>query len=251
MNGRKPSARKAATPANGRKNGLRSAIKEPIVAAAAELFRERGFASTSMQDIADAVGLSRPALYYHFSNKDEILESLVEEITLKTARDTARLAEGEGDPADILRRMVRAYALWILQRPQHFTVLQRDERSLPERVRALQEQGKRELLDAFTRLLRAGAERGRFRQVDASLTALSIFGMCNWTTQWFKPGGRMSEAGAADAIADLATAMVVRPPSTEAGDPGDALSWLAILKDDIAQLERRLAGPGADRQTTD
>ena len=158
MNARRPPAKGA--PADGRKNGSKSRVKEPIVAAAAELFRERGFASTSMQDIADAVGLSRPALYYHFGNKDEILESLVEEITLKTARDTARLAEGGGDPAETLRRMVRAYALWILRHPQHFTVLQRDERSLPDRVRTVQEQGKRELLDAFTRLLRAGSRRG-------------------------------------------------------------------------------------------
>lgn len=246
MSTRPSPAGKAATPSGGRKAGLKGAIREPIVAAAAELFRERGFASTSMQDIADAVGLSRPALYYHFSNKDEILESLVEEITLKTARDTARLAEGGGEPADTLRRMVRVYALWILQRPQHFAVLQRDENNLPAHVRAVQDQGKRELLRAFARLLRAGADAGRFRQVDPSIAALSIFGMCNWTTQWFKPGGRMSETAAADAIADLAAAMVVRPPAAGGDDPGDAAAWLAVLKDDIAQLERHL--PKSDPQ---
>ena len=198
-----------------------------------------------MQDIADAVGLSRPALYYHFTNKDEILASLVEEITLRTARDAARIAESGGDPVEILGRTVRAYALWILQRPQHFAVLQRDENNLPDKVRTMQEQGKRELLDAFVRLLRAGAEAGRFRQIDPSLTAFSIFGMCNWTTQWFKPGGRLGETAAADAIADRALAMVLRPPSSEPERPGDLRAWLRILKDDIAQIERRLPSPGS------
>ena len=216
-------------------------MKEPIVSAAAELFRERGFASTSMQDIADAVGLSRPALYYHFRSKDDILASLVEEITLKTARETARLADAvDVEVGEVLVRMVRAYALWILRHPQHFAVLQRDERNLPEAVQARQAQGKRELLDAFTRLLRRGMDAGRFRQVDPTLAALSIFGMCNWTVQWFRPGGRLSEEDAATGIADLAVAMV-RRPLDDAARPHDALSWLAILKDDVAHLEHRLA----------
>jgi AcrR family transcriptional regulator len=232
--------RQAGAPANGRKNGLKGAVRESIVASAAELFRERGFASTSMQDIADAVGLSRPALYYHFTNKDEILASLVEDITLKTARDTARLAEGGGDPVETLRRVVRAHALWILRHPQHFAVLQRDENNLPAAVRVVQNQGKRELLDAFVQLLRIGTRAGRFRQTDPSLTALSIFGMCNWTTQWFRPGGRLGEEAAADAIADLALAMVLRPASSEPGRPDDPRAWLSVLKDDLAQLERSL-----------
>jgi AcrR family transcriptional regulator len=234
--------------AQARKPSVRGAVREPIIAAAAALFRERGFAGTSMQDIADAIGLSRPALYYHFKNKDEILASLVEEITLHAMRETSRIAAAsEAGPAETLRAMVRAHALWILSHASHFAVLSRDEHHLPARVQAVQQKGKRELLDTFGKLIRDGAASGHFRAVDAAVTALSIFGMCNWTVAWFKPGGRLSEEQVAEAIANLAVAMVQRP-ATGAAVAGDPLAWLAVLKDDVAQLEQRLRSPDNKRR---
>lgn len=220
------------------KNGA----KELIVAAAAALFRERGFAATSMQEIADAVGLTRPALYYHFRNKEEILESLVEEITLKSIRKTLLLnAEPSADPAQTLRTVVTAYALWILRHPQHFAVLSRDEQDLPQQARELQRRGRRELLETFSRVIRTGVDTGRFRVVNPTVTTLSIFGMCNWTVQWFKPEGQLSEEQVANEIADLAVAMVQRPASAQEIDGADARSWLSVLKDDISHLERSLS----------
>lgn len=230
-------ARTGAAPKNG--------AKELIIAAAAALFQERGFAATSMQEIADAVGLTRPALYYHFRNKEEILESLVEEITLKSIRKTLLLnTESSADPVQTLRTVVTAYALWILRHPQHFAVLSRDERDLPQQARELQQQGRRELLEAFSRIIRAGVDAGRFRAVNPTVTTLSIFGMCNWTVQWFKPGGRLSEEQVANEIADLAVAMVQRPVSAQETCATDARSWLSVLKDDLSHLERSLLKEG-------
>ncbi|MBV9529232.1 TetR/AcrR family transcriptional regulator [Sphingomonas sp.] len=216
-------------------------MKEPIVAAAAALFRERGFAATSMQEIADAVGLTRPALYYHFRNKEEILESLVEEITLKSIRKTLLIdAAHSTDPGEKLRTIVTAYALWILRHPQHFAVLSRDEQDLPQRARDIQRQGRRELLQAFSHVIRAGIDAGRFRVVDPTVTTLSIFGMCNWTIQWFKPEGRLSEEQVAKDIADLAVSMIQRPLLSKEATHDDVRSWLAVLKDDISHLEHSL-----------
>lgn len=241
---RKRQAPEGAVRAGGTRSGAgKTGAKEPIVTAAAALFRERGFAATSMQEIADAVGLTRPALYYHFRNKEEILASLVEEVTLKSIRSALQLnAEPSADPSRILRTIVTTYALWILRHPQHFAVLSRDEHELPQQARDLQRKGRRELLDAFSRVLRSGIDSGRFRAVNPTVATLSIFGMCNWTVQWFKPGGRLTEEQAANDIADFAVAMVERPVAARSADGADAQSWLAVLKDDIAHLERALKG---------
>jgi len=221
-------------------SNARNEITETILAAAAALFRARGYASTSMQEIADAVGLSRPALYYHFKNKEELLGSLVEEITVRTQREAARIAGSAigTDHAETLRSMVRAQALWILRHPQHFAVVQRDEASLPEHLRAIQDGAKRSLLDSFRTLIAAGTQAGRFRQIEPTVAALCMFGMCNATIQWFRPGGRLSEEQAADAIADLAVAMVSRTAAP--GDAGDPRAWLRLLQDDLAHLGRSI-----------
>lgn len=219
---------------------IRTEITDAILSAAAELFRMQGYASTSMQEIADAVGLSRPALYYHFKNKEELLGSLVEEITVRTQREAARIAASAGgsNHSETLKVMVRAQALWILRHPQHFAVVQRDESSLPEHLRAIQDTAKRDLLDSFRQVIATGMKAGQFRQVEPTIVALCIFGMCNSTVQWFTPGNRLSEEQVADVIADLATAMVSRTASPT--DGSDPRAWLRVLQDDLAHLGRSL-----------
>lgn len=220
-----------------------TAIREPILAAAVELFRAHGFAGTSMQDIATAAGLSRPALYYHFKNKEEILRSLVEDVTVRTQREATRIASlATADHAQTLRAVVHSHAISLLRHPQHFAVVQRDERHLPERVRVLQEKAKRELFDTFTRLIRSGVADGVFRDCDPVITAFCIFGMCAWVVEWFKPNGKMSADKVADIITDNALWMLRR--NGGAGD-SDPASWLAVIKDDIAHLERLITKPGA------
>lgn len=230
----------------------RSEITDTILAAAAELFRVQGYASTSMQEIAAAVGLSRPALYYHFKNKEELLGSLVEEVTVRTQREAARIvASAAGsNHAETLRSMARAQALWILRHPQHFAVVQRDESSLPEHLRAIQDAAKRDLLDSFRKLIAAGTAVGQFRQVEPTIVALCIFGMCNSTIQWFRPGGRLSEEQVADVIADMATAMVARVAAPD--DGADPQAWLRMVQDDLAHLGRSLSamvGPPTQQRT--
>ena len=220
---------------------VRPEITDAILSAAAELFRVQGYASTSMQEIADAVGLSRPALYYHFKNKEELLGSLVEDVTVRTQREAARIAEAASgsNHAATLGTMMRAQALWILRHPQHFAVVQRDEASLPGHLRAIQDTAKRDLLDRFRSVIAAGVEAGQFRQVEPTIAALCMFGMCNSTIQWFRPGGRLTQEQVADVIADLATAMVARPASPDGGTGPQA--WLRVLHDDLQHLGRSLA----------
>lgn len=220
----------------------RLGAREPIVAGAARLFRERGFADTSMQDIAAAVGLSRPAVYHHFENKQEILAALVEEVTLHSARETERIAaSGAGsDPRELLKNVVRAHASAILHKPELFAVLLREERNLPAKIRDLQRSGKRALLDRFAGILQAGVDAGVFRAVDPAFTALCIFGMCNWTIEWFRPNGLVGQEQAAETIAELCLAMVQRPAQASKEQPADPQAWLAILRDDIAHLEHAM-----------
>jgi AcrR family transcriptional regulator len=85
-----------------------SARREEILAIAAELFAEKGFATTTVREIADTAGILSGSLYHHFDSKesmvDEILRTFLDEIL---ARYRAAVAEGD-DPAKILRELVRA-----------------------------------------------------------------------------------------------------------------------------------------------
>lgn len=127
-----------------------------------------------MHEIAEAAGLSRPALHYHFKNKEEPLGNLVEDVTVRVQREATRIVEAAGgsNHRETLATMMRAQALWILRHPQHFAVVQRDEASLPDHLGAIQDTAKRDLLDRFRQVIATGTQAGQFRQVGPTMCRL-------------------------------------------------------------------------------
>src|SRR5262249_52798185 len=90
-------------------------LRRIMLDAAAKLFAERGFAGTNLQDIADALGISRPSLYYYFSNKEKILASLVEEVTVFSQQQSTRIAAAtDANPGETLRLMTASHAKSLL-----------------------------------------------------------------------------------------------------------------------------------------
>lgn len=221
----------------GAGNGKKEALRRTALEIAAGLFAERGYAGTSLQDIADALGVSRPALYYYFSSKEEILASLVEEVTVFSLQQSERVtAKADADPGETLRVMVRNHANWLLTHAVQFRVVDRSESELPAATRKVHNAAKRAILEGFSGVIARGIEIGHFRPIDPRIAAFSILGMCSWTAWWFKPEGRQTAAEIADAIADMAIHSVRREDARrpKAAEMGAALQ---ILRDDINYLE--------------
>ena len=84
----KPGNGRVALPADD--NGSGAGVRRDLLAAevldkAAALFATRGFAATSLKDVADAVGLQRSSIYYYYPNKDALLKELIQGVTLPVA----------------------------------------------------------------------------------------------------------------------------------------------------------------------
>lgn len=226
--------------AKRRPKDRRELLRAAALEAAARLFAEKGFRGTNLQDIAAELGVSRPALYYYFKSKDDILNSLVEEVTVFSGQQAITLAmNSNASPGEILQQMAFSHAKWLLDRPTEFRVVDRTEGDLPPSVRLKHEQAKRVLLDNFTRVIERGIENGSFRSIEPRIAAFSIIAMCSWTAWWFKPTGRLSTEQVAQAIADFALHGVRRSESKNSRklDLQDALN---LLRDDVNQFERLL-----------
>src|SRR5580704_13800655 len=95
----------------GRAGLRRRLVEREILERAAELFAERGFAGTTVQDIADALGMSRPALYYYVKSKDVLLEQLVENLSINDAKVLEEIRRRRtGDPVEKLHAMAQHLA---------------------------------------------------------------------------------------------------------------------------------------------
>src|SRR5436190_23239869 len=229
------SAKPAARRAMGRSK--KEALRLSVLEAAAKLFAQRGFGGTNLQDIADALGISRPALYYYFKSKEEILASLVDEVTVFSGHQATELAaKADFNPSETLRQMAFNHAKWLLEHTVEFRVVDRTENDLPAATRRTHDKAKRALLDNFIRTIERGIELGHFRPVDATVAAFSIIGMCSWTAWWFIPEGRPLDE-IAKSIADFAVAGLRQGDNVLPREFG-AEEALRRVKDDLAHLER-------------
>jgi AcrR family transcriptional regulator len=91
----------------------REASKEQLVQIAAELFAERGVEATSLADIAEAAGMTTPALYHYFRNRRELVAEAMQYATWATVDNVRQASKVEGDAADRLRTFLDEHVAFL------------------------------------------------------------------------------------------------------------------------------------------
>lgn len=170
---------------------------------AAELFAARGFEATSAADIAADGGFSKALIYHYFESKEAILQDLLEaHIDALLAAAEASLREGD-DPRTRMRAFVRAHMrIYATSRAKHLLLIN-ELNSLPARGRAaiVAKQGRLVGLasDLFAEIAPTLKSQSELRFP----TAMSFYGMINWTCVWYRPDGALTPNAFADLACDL------------------------------------------------
>ena len=222
-----------------RKTSKINIVPQAILEAASSLFIKRGYEGTTMQDIAQELDISRSSLYYYFKNKEEILVSLTEGLTVAAQQLASQVVEQGKAPEEALRELVHQHAKLILYRPVQFRVVDQAEGSLPEKQRKIAESARRILLLRFSEVIQRGIDVGRFRLVNAKVAAFSIIGMCNWTAWWFKADGAKTAEEIAEMLADFSLASLERAEVKKVENAG-VDETLRILEENLSQLKEVL-----------
>ena len=215
-------------------------MENEVLEHATRLFAERGFAGTSLQDVANSMGLKRPALYYYFKSKDDLLDRLVTETATSPARDIQAIAEqSDLSPAERLHAIVRQNVRWVLSHTDQFLLLLKSESQLSQASAKKFNASGRQLIDTVTAVIEEGIEAGQFRPLNARVAALGVFGTSNWAAWWYQPDGPDSIDSIAAQLADLALASVQRAERTSETvvSPRTAIT---LLRQDLDRLEQAL-----------
>lgn len=219
-----------------RQTTRRELVESEIQEHAARLFAERGFAGTSLQDIADSVGITRQALYYYVKSKEEVLAKLVTDLTSSSVTRTRELrADPNLSHAERLRRIAHLTVTNRAHDRTRFQLLDRSASALPDDIAAAFLEGRRDALAELRGIIDDGIAAGEFRPVDSRVAALSVLGMCNWVAWWYEPGPDHPVEPIAEQMADSAVAMLRAAPA--GNDPAAAL---ATARAGLDQLERLL-----------
>jgi len=186
-----------------------------IVNEATTLFATRGYERTSLNAIAKSIGISAPALYYHFDSKDEILFASLEATLLDLcAMSTEAVAATDGSPAACLRAFVRAHVFHDVGNVDIMTMLNAGLYNVDNLIEGLPTTKRRrltvlqrEFLDRLRDILRAGQEKKSFRVDDITATAFAIIGIVDFAVYWFRAEGKLTVEQLADQYGDLALRM--------------------------------------------
>src|SRR3990172_2326885 len=177
--------------------------REDILDAAAQIFSQKGYHGTSMQDIALAVNLQKASLYHHVSSKQEILLELLNRgLDLLIEKVSAAL-EQPASPEEKLRRAMRIYLQTLAEYQDLAAVLLLEHRSLEPEFHNRHTPRRDRFERIWRDLIVEGQESGIFACAHPSLTARALLGVMNWTVTWYHPGGALSSNEIAEDFANL------------------------------------------------
>jgi TetR/AcrR family transcriptional regulator, cholesterol catabolism regulator len=180
--------------------------------AAARLFRDQGYAGTSLRDIARAAGMLPGSLHYRYATKEDILAALMERAIDRLIESIGAATAATMDPLERLRLAIVEHVRILLSREDSVYVLLYDWRSLsPAAERAIARQRKRYEQFADEVIAQAAAHVRLQPGVDLYLLRQFGFGAANWVAQWFDPKGPYSPEQIADAFFRYLTLGTLRP----------------------------------------
>jgi AcrR family transcriptional regulator len=181
----------------------RQAVRRQVLQTAADLFRERGYRATTLDDIAARLGMSKASLYTYFRAKEDLLAAISRETIEGFRREMDRILGAGLAPDETLRRIVRRHVEFVIAHRSFLTVFFSEEANLPARLARALAARKDRYDKALERLIAAGIRAGVFRDLPPRLVVFGLLGMLNWLYKWYNPAGPWGAEEIARAFLDL------------------------------------------------
>jgi len=183
-----------------------------IVEAAAEAFRTKGFAATSLEDIASAVGIWKGSLYHYINTKEDLLFAVVREPAEEILAGLRDLSQMDLPPTEKIRRATRSH-LKVLETNFVYASVYLQEIAVRRRMKEWSSMD-REYLELLESIIRQGVESGEFAPLtNPRIATLGIIGSLNWLTQWYRPEGPLRADAIADQFCDMFLAGLINRSS--------------------------------------
>jgi len=184
------------------------ARREELVKMAAEVFQEKGYEASTLNDVAERMGTDRASLYYYVGSKQELFQEVVQDVLEANLKDARRIKKEELKPAEKLARLVRTMMVSYEENyPFTYVYIQEDM----SRV-ASQDSEWAQTMTSRTRsfekivmgFIEEGVAKKEFRSdISPEVAVNGLYGMLNWTHRWFRPGRGLDADQVAESFASL------------------------------------------------
>jgi len=179
-----PDGQAGGAEAPNRRSQLKSDRRLQLLSAAERLFAERGFLAVRLEDIGAAAGVSGPAIYRHFPNKESMLVELLVGISARLLAGARDVAARSSDPAAALDGLIDFHLDFVLGEPDLIRIQDRDLAHLPASAERQVRKAQRQYVEVWVGVLRE--LNAELAEADARLMAHAAFGLLNSTPHSMK-----------------------------------------------------------------
>lgn len=177
--------------------------KEQIIDAAALLFKQKGYATTTMRDLATELGIEAASIYHHIKSKEELLESICFDMANKFISNAKEVNDIYFNAEEKLRLAIKLHVETITENQNQSSVFLSEWRNLSEPKLTLFKQLRHQYENQFTIILMDGENEDIFDQVDKKFAVLSILSTINFVNEWYKQDGKMNAAEIAEKLSNF------------------------------------------------
>ena len=190
-----------------------------IYRTAAQIIYEKGFDATSMNEIAEALDLTKPGLYYWVKGKKQLLHSIMVFAMDLLDAHVVEPAKTLDDPEERLRFIIQEHARLLTHEAGALAILIDEEAGLSPEEKAKIIRRKRDYLDFLRHTLDELKVRGRLRPLDTTVAAFSLLGMVMWISRWYDPEGRLDSERVVADVTEIAVGGMLAETSVDVARP--------------------------------
>ncbi|MBN1849602.1 MAG: TetR/AcrR family transcriptional regulator [Deltaproteobacteria bacterium] len=183
--------------------------RKKILQVAGDLMSRRGYKGTSIQEIANHVGIHKTTIFHYFKNKEELLLNVIEIGIQESISELESLIEDKSlSPEERLKRFIYSHLDGIVKYKNNVNVYHNDviflSREHRKKYLGLREHYRKCFETAVKEVMNSSSET--FKELDLKIVTLGILGMQNWAVKWYKKSGKYSTKE----ITDIFYKMLVR-----------------------------------------
>ena len=171
--------------------------RDDVIRIAARLFAAKGYHATTLDQIAEEIGITKPALYYYITNKEDILRTIINRI-LEPMQEVVDVGQSDISPREKMRKIINILVQSAAERKETTLLAFEQANILPKRSREALRRRQKEVERTVENILKEGIKQGCFAVSDAKMAGFAVLAVSNWLYHWYNPEGGMTPPEIAD-----------------------------------------------------
>jgi TetR/AcrR family transcriptional regulator, cholesterol catabolism regulator len=165
--------------------------KEEVMNVAARLFAAKGYYATTLDQIAEEIGVTKPALYYYVTNKEDILRTIVNRM-MEPMEEVTKIGISSLTPREKIAGIIHILVRFAADRRDTALIAFEQSNILPKRSRDALRKRQKEVENTVQQVIKDGIARSIFTDVNVKMASFAILAVSNSAYRWYRPGGNLT-----------------------------------------------------------